>query len=146
MIDQVVSLLCSEFNIEDKNRVLDIVSGKAFREYMTLADIAAVIAEEFGITIDELRSKRRYAHFVDARVRFSRVARNEYGYRLIKIADYLGCDHTTVVHHVLHRKDYMPKYEGIRVKKEGFPVKEETPVVRFERPKAEYTNIQTGYL
>lgn len=149
MIQLVVARLCNEFNIHDRERVMEIVSGKEFRDYMSLDDIAAFVCDQHLITIGELKSKKRQRELVEARVDFSRISNLEYGYSLTTIGRYMNRDHTTIIHYLTRTKEFAVTIPGLRkrtdMKKQGFPKKKKERIQVFEEQKKDFVRPAAVY-
>jgi len=66
--------------------------------------IANEIAKKYGVTLDELRTRRRFKHLTDARKEIYR-ALLDLGWTTAAVGEFVGVDHSTV-HKVLK---YQPR-------------------------------------
>ena len=64
----------------------------------TLESILSAVARYYGLTIDEVKSKNRNKVFVKARQVYCYLAYLQTLKSTIKIGDFIGIDHATVIH------------------------------------------------
>ncbi len=93
------SLTGSEISLDMASEVLSSVVQASPARATTIADVMKVVCEHFGITIDQIKSKRRTRDLALARQVAMYIAREEIGAPLTKIGrEFGGRDHTTVMH------------------------------------------------
>lgn len=73
----------------------------------------------FGLKNNEIRGKSKRSNVVEARVIFSNIARQDLEYTYFKIGQYLGRDHSTIIHHshIFDTWRNMPVYYASQLKK-----------------------------
>jgi chromosomal replication initiation ATPase DnaA len=77
------------------------------------------VSTMYGLRNHEIKGKSKRSNVVEARVVFSNIARNDLEYTYFKIGQYLGRDHSTVIHHkhIYDMWQNMPKYYGKQLAK-----------------------------
>ncbi len=110
------SLTGSEISLDMASEVLSSVVQASPSRAATIADVMKVVCEHYGVTIDQLKSKRRTQDLALARQVAMYIAREQIGAPLTKIGrEFGGRDHTTVMHACskigeMCRKD--PRFRG----------------------------------
>ena len=62
--------------------------------------VASVVCYIYGIDFDDFRSHNRKRLYVDARKTFSHILRTNQPFTYTQIANYIGRDHTTIIHYM----------------------------------------------
>lgn len=161
MLQEVIKNLALEFNIEDREKIYKILTGRDSTKPLTsLDELAHEICIRHDMTIKQLKSKshisnysegrRRWTPYVDARQEFCNAARFKYDYGIKEIGEFLELHWSTVIHYNSYRKSANPVIKRKIVKL----VEKKKPKVKYvikdckikmERPPAEYTNIKFSY-
>jgi chromosomal replication initiation ATPase DnaA len=82
-----------------------------------LKHIMETVAQEWDISVDDIKSKYRYRKFVEARQVYSKLSRDLTNITLKEIAAAVGTrDHTTIIYGVRHIADIMITEFGVKSK------------------------------
>jgi chromosomal replication initiator protein len=93
------SLTGSEINLDMASEVLSSIIQASPARAATIADAMKVVCEHYGVTVDQLKSKRRTQDLALARQVSMYIARERVGATLTQIGrSFGGRDHTTVMH------------------------------------------------
>ncbi len=93
------SLTGSEINLDMASEVLSSIIQASPARAATIADAMKVVCEHYGVTVDQLKSKRRTQDLALARQVSMYIARERVGATLTQIGRaFGGRDHTTVMH------------------------------------------------
>jgi chromosomal replication initiator protein len=111
------SLTGSEINLDMASEVLSSVFQASSVRTVTIADVMKVVCDQFDVTVDQLKSKRRTQDLVLARQSGMHIAREKVGASYTQIGrSFGGRDHTTVLHACAKIKGLMdgdPRFRGV---------------------------------
>ena len=108
------SLSTQEMSLEEIARILG-KDSKSRQEKVKVPSVLKRVAREYGLTVKDLKSETRIAEVAFARQVAMYILREEFGYRLEKVAEFLNRqDHTTVLHAVDKIKSKLLLEEGFK--------------------------------
>ncbi len=95
--------------LNEKNRPL--------RYKISKETIMEIVAQECGVTIEDIINRSRKREKVDARHIFCAILKEHFGYKLEKIGQIVdGRDHTTIIHAVTTYKDRFKNEDAYKEK------------------------------
>jgi chromosomal replication initiator protein len=87
---------------------------RSFRFKISKEEILEIIAEECSIKVSDIVDKTRKREVVNGRFIFCGIMKEYFGYSLTKIGEFIGRDHTTVIHSIEKYRDRYQTEEHYR--------------------------------
>ena len=89
------------------------------RDRITKEEILSIIAKNCCVSVSEITSRIRKREVIDARFIFIAVMKTEFGHTLEHIGQFLGRDHTTIIHALQTFGDRYKQYDDYREVADG---------------------------
>ena len=89
------------------------------RDRITKEEILSIVARNCCVNVSEIVSRIRKREVIDARFMFIAVLKTEFGHTLEHIGEFLGRDHTTIIHALETFRDRYKQYEEYREVADG---------------------------